>query len=89
MILDTALDDDLLAEGYARDAIRAIQDARKDAGLDIADRISLVLTVPAADVPRSSSSRDLIAHETPLPPFEVKEGAELGGGRRGVRLMLS
>ena len=29
-ILDTALDADLLAEGYARDAIRAIQDARKD-----------------------------------------------------------
>ena len=49
-ILDTALDADLLAEGYARDAIRAIQDARKDTGLDIADRISLVLTVPAADV---------------------------------------
>ena len=49
VILGTALDADLLAEGYARDAIRAIQDARKDADLDIADRISLVLTVPADD----------------------------------------
>ena len=39
VILDTALDDDLLAEGYARDAIRAVQDARKAADLDIADRI--------------------------------------------------
>ena len=29
MILDTALDDDLLAEGYARDVIRSVQDARK------------------------------------------------------------
>ncbi|MDU3798847.1 MAG: class I tRNA ligase family protein, partial [Bifidobacterium breve] len=45
VILDTALDDDLLAEGYARDAIRVVQDARKAADLDIADRISLVLTV--------------------------------------------
>ena len=76
-ILDTALDADLLAEGYARDAIRAIQDARKDTGLDIADRISLVLTVPAANVADVEQFRDLIAHETLASSFEVKEGAEL------------
>jgi len=78
VILDTALDADLLAEGYARDAIRAIQDARKDADLDIADRISLVLTVPADDVAKVEQFRDLIAHETLATSFEVKEGAELG-----------
>ena len=77
-ILDTALDADLLAEGYARDAIRAIQDARKDTGLDIADRISLVLTVPAADVAKVEQFKDLIAHETLATSFAVKEGAELG-----------
>ena len=77
VILDTALDDDLLAEGYARDAIRAVQDARKAADLDIADRISLVLTVPAADVAKVEQFRDLIAHETLATSFEVKEGAEL------------
>ena len=77
VILDTALDADLLAEGYARDAIRAIQDARKDTGLDIADRISLVLTVPAADVAKVEQFKDLIAHETLATSFEVKEGAEL------------
>ena len=76
-ILDTALDADLLAEGYARDAIRAIQDARKDTGLDIADRISLVLTVPAADVAKVEQFKDLIARETLATSFEVKEGAEL------------
>ena len=78
VILDTALDADLLAEGYARDAIRAIQDARKDAGLDIADRIALVLSVPAANVADVERFRDLIAHETLASSFEVKEGAELG-----------
>ena len=77
VILDTALDDDLLAEGYARDAIRAVQDARKAADLDIADRISLVLTVPAADVAKVEQFKDLIAHETLATSFEVKEGAEL------------
>ena len=77
VILDTALDDDLLAEGYARDAIRAVQDARKAADLDIADRISLVLTVPAVDVAKVEQFKDLIAHETLATSFEVKEGAEL------------
>ena len=78
VILDTALDDDLLAEGYARDAIRVVQDARKAADLDIADRISLVLTVPAADVAKVEQFKDLIAHETLAASFEVKEGAKLG-----------
>ena len=76
-ILDTALDADLLAEGYARDVIRSVQDARKAADLDIADRISLALTVPADDVAKVEQFRDLIAHETLATSFEVKEGAEL------------
>ena len=77
VILDTALDADLLAEGYARDVIRSVQDARKAADLDIADRIALVLTVPADDVAKVEQFRDLIAHETLATSFEVKEGAEL------------
>ena len=77
VILDTALDADLLAEGYARDVIRSVQDARKAADLDIADRISLVLTVPAADVAKVEQFKDLIARETLATSFEVKEGAEL------------
>jgi isoleucyl-tRNA synthetase len=64
VILDTALDADLIAEGYARDAIRVVQDARKDADLDIADRITLRLVVPVADVSKIQQFRDLITHET-------------------------
>ena len=77
VILDTALDDDLLAEGYARDVIRSVQDARKAADLDIADRIALVLTVPAVNVAKVEQFKDLIARETLATSFEVKEGAEL------------
>jgi len=47
VILDTALTPELEAEGLSRDMIRAIQDARKGAGLQVSDRI--VLFVTAAD----------------------------------------
>jgi isoleucyl-tRNA synthetase len=71
VILDTELNDDLVAEGYARDAIRAVQDARKDAGLDIADRITLRLVVPAADAAKAEQFRDLIATETLATSLDV------------------
>ncbi len=49
VLLDTALTKALEAEGWARDAIRVIQDARKAAGLDVSDHIRLTLAVPATD----------------------------------------
>jgi isoleucyl-tRNA synthetase len=46
VVLDLALDDELLGDGYARDVVRQVQDARKAAGLHVADRITLRLAVP-------------------------------------------
>ncbi|MBM3939813.1 MAG: isoleucine--tRNA ligase [SAR202 cluster bacterium] len=37
--LDTAITDDLRAEGFARELVHRVQNLRKDAGFDIADRI--------------------------------------------------
>ncbi len=42
--LDTTLDEALTFEGYARDLIRAIQDARKELGFQVTDRLQLSLT---------------------------------------------
>ncbi len=39
--LDLALDDDLRREGLAREVVHSVQAARKAAGLEIEDRISL------------------------------------------------
>ncbi len=46
--LDLTLTDELKAEGFARDIVRHIQDARKKIGCDIADHISLAFE---GDVP--------------------------------------
>ena len=41
--LDTEISDELLAEGYARDLVRGVQTLRKEAGLEVTDRIKLAL----------------------------------------------
>jgi isoleucyl-tRNA synthetase len=41
--LDLAMDDELRREGWAREVVRAIQNARKEAGLEVSDRIALRL----------------------------------------------
>jgi isoleucyl-tRNA synthetase len=42
--LDTRLDDALRQEGLARELVRTVQDARKQAGLEVSDRIVLRVT---------------------------------------------
>lgn len=41
--LDTELDKNLLEEGFARELVNRIQNARKDAGLEVTDRIRLIV----------------------------------------------
>jgi isoleucyl-tRNA synthetase len=41
--LDVTIDDDLRAEGWAREIVHAVQAARRDAGFDVSDRIALTL----------------------------------------------
>ncbi|CAN5623962.1 isoleucine--tRNA ligase [soil metagenome] len=44
--LDTTVTPELHAEGVARDLVRLVQQARKDAELDVTDRITLTLSLP-------------------------------------------
>ncbi len=64
MLLDTVTTPELEAEGMARDAIRVVQEARKNAGLDVSDRIVLALNVSAENAVALQQHADLIAGET-------------------------
>lgn len=74
VVLDTAVTPELEAEGLARDVIRAVQQARKDAGLDVSDRIALVIHGDDAAVAAVSVHRELIAGETLATALDVRAG---------------
>ncbi|MDP9246463.1 MAG: DUF5915 domain-containing protein, partial [Chloroflexota bacterium] len=60
--LETTLTPDLEAEGLARELVRKVNDLRKDAGFEIADRIAL--RYGGAIGPTIERFRDLVASET-------------------------
>jgi isoleucyl-tRNA synthetase len=62
--LDLAVSPELEAEGIARDVVRLVQSARRDAGLDVSDRIELSLGLPEDAAAAVTSHRDFIAAET-------------------------
>ncbi len=64
VVLDTALTPELEAEGIARDLVRAVQQARKDAGLEVSDRIALTISAPAPTLEAARTHESLIAAET-------------------------
>ena len=64
VVLDTTVTPELEAEGAARDLIRQIQQARRDAGLDVSDRIALSIAGPGAIVAAFETHRDLVMSET-------------------------
>jgi isoleucyl-tRNA synthetase len=73
IVLDTHLTPELEAEGVARDVVRAVQQARRDAGLDVSDRIVLLLAADAATVAAIEAHRDLIAGETLATTLAARE----------------
>jgi isoleucyl-tRNA synthetase len=62
--LDLAIDNDLLIEGYAREIVHAVQNARKTAGLQVEDRIELALKGDPTLIEAADRFRDYLARET-------------------------
>jgi isoleucyl-tRNA synthetase len=84
--LDTALDRDLEVEGAARELVRAVNDQRKAAGLELDDRIELVVTVTPdeldADLERGGwydfLAREVLATDVHRSPTSDATGVDLG-----------
>jgi isoleucyl-tRNA synthetase len=72
--LDTTLDDDLRADGIARDFIRAINDRRRELDFDIADRIRVHITATGRVEAAAHRHRDWIARDVLAVEFEVHAG---------------
>ncbi len=61
--LQLELDDELRREGLAREIVHAVQNARKDAGLEITDRITLALAGDPDLLAAAQAHQDYLASE--------------------------
>ncbi len=64
VVLDTKVTPELEREGLARDFIRLVQVARKDAGFNVADRIAIAVKAGPASAAAIDAHLDTIKHET-------------------------
>ncbi|HEX5144246.1 MAG TPA: isoleucine--tRNA ligase [Mycobacterium sp.] len=88
VVLDGTVTPELEAEGWAKDRIRELQELRKASGLDVSDRISVVLAVPAEKQAWARTHADLIAGEILATSFDfvdhLQDGADIGDGARAA-----
>jgi isoleucyl-tRNA synthetase len=93
--LDTTLNDALINEGFARELVRSIQDARKQAGLEVSDRITLGVSGTEAVEKAIAEYRDYIMSETLATSWKVgqkkpryTDEKELGDDRWQIEITL-
>jgi isoleucyl-tRNA synthetase len=75
--LDTSLDDALVDEGIAREVVRSIQDARKQAGLEVSDRIKLGVSGSQGVERALAAHRDYVLAETLATDWSVGQASPL------------
>ena len=73
--LDCNLDDELISEGYAREAVNRIQRARKDLGLHVSDRIELIYSGDASVVAALATHEEYVAGEVLARSMKADEPA--------------
>jgi isoleucyl-tRNA synthetase len=90
VVLDTVVTPELAEEGLARDLVRAVQQERRDTGLEVTDRIELRIAGSSAVVAAATTHQSLIAGETLATSYavvgEVADGTtvDLGDGERAT-----
>ena len=82
VVLDTTVTPELASEGIARDVVRVVQQARREAGFQVSDRVRVVLSAPDEVQDVVAAHRDFIAGETLA--REIAAGAADGGSTGSV-----
>jgi isoleucyl-tRNA synthetase len=86
--LDTTLDDELEAEGLAREVAHRLQAMRREAGYEISDRVRVTVGADAATAGRLAPHREWLADELLATSLEIAEGAALDDADRRDSLAL-
>ncbi|NJC22491.1 isoleucyl-tRNA synthetase [Arthrobacter pigmenti] len=79
LVLNTDVTDELAAEGTARDVIRSIQQARRDADLHISDRVLTTVEAGEEILGALSVHAELVKQETLTAELELVRGESSGG----------
>jgi isoleucyl-tRNA synthetase len=94
--LDTTVDDELEAEGLAREVAHRLQALRREARFEISDRIRVTIGGDATAVERLATHRDWLAEEILAVELDLAPGASLTDATRretvsfdGLRLDLA
>ncbi|MCI2420525.1 isoleucine--tRNA ligase [Saccharopolyspora sp. K220] len=77
VVLDTEVTPELAAEGLARDVVRVVQQARREADFEVSDRIIATVSAPAEVLDAVAAHREFIAGETlanAIEPGDVADG---------------
>ncbi len=86
--LQLELDDELRREGLAREIVHAVQIARKDAGLDITDRIALALGGDEELLEAARAHEDYVAGEVLATAVSYDRGGGGGANIEGRELRI-
>lgn len=90
VVLDSAVTEELEAEGWAKDRVRELQDARRNAGLAVSDRIKVILEVPEDRKDWAQRHGDMIAGEVLAVEFSVGEaGSDAVDLAEGIRAAIT
>ncbi|WP_330253571.1 isoleucine--tRNA ligase [Nocardia sp. NBC_00565] len=76
--LDIEITPELAAEGIARDIVRVVQNARRDSGLDVSDRIALTIAATDDVLAAAKQHAAIIAHETLATALDFADSIEGG-----------
>jgi len=85
VVLDTVVTSELEREGVARDPIRRIQTARREAELDVSDRISLTLEISEVVADAFTAHQTMVESET----LAVESSMKIAGGDEVIHVVAT